>query len=111
MEFQGFSQAGLSVWGHHGVVATVMRQRVRDVASQKLRDVTIAIAVAAAASVGVMAWVSAATIPGSTNGSGLTGNAATGVDDHPSTSGGQFVQAPPRKAKFGPGVAVSGGSR
>jgi hypothetical protein len=87
-----------------------MRQRIRNVAAQKLRDVTIAIAVASAAAVGVIAWVSAATIPGSTGSSGLTGNAATGIDAEQSGDDG-FVQAPPRKSNFGPGVAVSGGSR
>lgn len=90
---------------------TVMRQTVRDIAFQKLRDLTIAVAVAAAACVGLIAWVSAATIRGTATSAGLSGNAATGVDDQPSTSGGGFVQAPPRKAGFGPGVAVSGGSR
>jgi hypothetical protein len=90
---------------------TVMRQTVRDIAFQKLRDLTIAIAVAAAACVGLIAWVSAATIPGTTTVSGSSGNAATGVDDQPSSSGEGFVQAPPRRSGFGPGVAVSGGSR
>jgi hypothetical protein len=88
-----------------------MRQTVRDIAFQKLRDLTIAIAVAAAACVGLIAWVSAATIPGTATGSDSTGSVATGVDDQPSTSGGGFVQAPHRKTGFGPGVAVSGGSR
>jgi hypothetical protein len=59
----------------------------------------------------MIAWVSAATIPGSNAGSGVTGNAATSVDDQPSTGGDSFVQAPPRKARQGSGVAVSGGSR
>ena len=90
---------------------TVMRQTMRDIAFQKLRDLTIAIAVAAAACVGLIAWVSAATIPGTATGSDLSGNTATGVDDQPSNNGDGFVQAPPRKARFGPGVAVSGGSR
>ena len=110
-KFQGFSQARLSVLGDHGVMATVVRQRVRDVATQKLRDVTIAIAVAAAAGVGVIAWVSAATIPGLSESPGLPGNETTGVDVQPSTNDDDFVQAPPRKSKFGAGVAVSGGSR
>ena len=88
-----------------------MRQRLRESALQKLRDMTIAIAIAAAASVGVIAWVSAATIPGSTAASASSGTTPGEVDDQPSTSGGGFVQAPPRKAGFGPGVAVTGGSR
>jgi hypothetical protein len=64
-------------------MATVMRQRDRDVATQKLRDVTIAMAAAATAGAGVQ----------------------------PSTDDDDFVQAPPRKSKYGTGVAVSGGSR
>ena len=90
---------------------TVLRQTVRDVAFQKLRDVTIAIAIAAAASVGIIAWVSAATIPGTTAVSDNSGTTPAEDDDQPSTSGSGFVQAPPRKARSGPGVAVSGGSR
>jgi hypothetical protein len=90
---------------------TVMRQTVRDIAFQKLRDLTIAIAVAAAACVGLIAWVSAATIPGTTTVADSSGNSATGVDDQPSNSGDGFIQAPPRRSGFGPGVAVSGGSR
>jgi hypothetical protein len=92
-------------------VPTAIRQSVRDIAFQKLRDLTVAIAIAAAASVGVIAWVSAATIPGTTTGSDLSGNVTTGVDEQPSTSGGGFVQAPTGKRQPGPGVAVSGGSR
>jgi hypothetical protein len=88
-----------------------MRQGVREIAFQKLRDLTIAIAIAAAASVGVIAWVSAATIPGTTTSSDLSGNVAAGVDDQPSTDGGAFVQAPTGRRQPGPGVAVSGGSR
>jgi hypothetical protein len=85
---------------------------VRDTAVRKLRDVTLAIAVAAAAGVGVIGWVSAATIPGSNVGQGPSGNAATGVDDQPINAGGDgFAQAPRGSAQLGPGVAVSGGSR
>jgi hypothetical protein len=85
---------------------------VRDIAVQKLRDVTIAVAIAATAGVGLIAWVSAATIPGSVGTSALTGNSATGGDDQPitSTSDG-FTQTPPRRTRSGPGIAVSGGSR
>ena len=47
---------------------TVRRQTemalVRDTAVQKLRDLTIAVALASAAAVALIAWVSAATIPG-----------------------------------------------
>jgi hypothetical protein len=93
------------------LMPTAMRQTVRDIAFQKLRDLTIAIAVAAAACVGLIAWVSAATIPGTATASDPSGNVATGSDDQPSGNGDGFVQAPPRKSGFGPGVAVSGGSR
>ena len=85
--------------------------QVRDVAVRKLRDVTVAVALAAAASVGLVAWVSAATIPGSSN-SGLTGNAVTDDGEQViSSNPSGFGQKPPGKNKFGPGVAVSGGSR
>jgi hypothetical protein len=84
----------------------------RDIAVQKLRDVTTAIVIAAAAGVGVIAWVSAATIPGSNQPSSLGGNAATGIDNQPApATGGPFAQGRPSRAQFGPGVAVSGGSR
>ena len=82
-KFQGFSQVRLSVSADHGAMATVMRLRDRDVATQELGDVTIAMAAAATAGAGVP----------------------------PSTDGDDFVQAPPRKSKYGAGVAVSGGSR
>jgi hypothetical protein len=114
--FQGFSEAYPSLGGDHHLVGTQVQPTgtafVRDAAVRKLRDVTIAIAVAAAAGVGVIGWVSAATIPGSSFGPGPTGNAATGVDDQPINAGGDgFAQAPQRSTQFGPGVAVSGGSR
>ena len=99
-----------------GDMATAMRQpnmpEVRDVAIRKLHDLTIAVAIAAAAGVGVIAWVSAVTIPGSTAPAGLTGNAATTVEEQPiSSSDDGFTQVPPRQNGYGPGVAVSGGSR
>jgi hypothetical protein len=83
----------------------------RDLAVQKLRDLTIAVVIAAAAGVGVIAWVSAATIPGSSNATGATGNATTGADSGSiSPSGDRFQQAPPGRSRRGTGVAVSGGS-
>ena len=93
-------------------VTTVDRQtQVRDVAVRKLRDVTVAVALAAAASVGLIAWVSAATIPGATESSGLTGNAATGDGEQVISTNPSVGQKPPGNNKFGPAVAVSGGSR
>ena len=83
----------------------------RDNAVRNLRDLTIAIAITAAAGVGVTAWVSAATIPGTTGTSGATG-AAAGNASQPTSSADQgFAQARPGNAAFGSGVAVSGGSR
>ena len=85
----------------------------RDIAVQKLRDLTIAAALVAAAGVGVFAWISASTNPGSTGTSSLTGNAArernrqsfSETDD-----GFGVAQAPPARTRVGPGVAASGGS-
>ena len=83
----------------------------RDGAVRNLRDLTIAIAIAATAGVGLTAWVSAATIPGKTTTPGVTG-AAAGTSDQPISSADQgFAQARPGTAQFGSGVAVSGGSR
>jgi hypothetical protein len=84
----------------------------RDLAVRKLRDVTVAVVIAATASVGVVAWVSAATIPGSAANTGLSGNPASGSGDPAiSNNPGGFVPAPAGGKEFGPGVAVSGGSR
>ena len=84
---------------------------VRDTAVQKLRDLTIAVALAAAAAVALIAWVSAATIPGTANAAGQTGNAANGAG-HPVTgSDDGFNQGPPPGTNgYGPGIAVTGGS-
>jgi hypothetical protein len=83
----------------------------RDLAVQKLRDLTIAIVIAAAAGVGAIAWVSAATIPGTGDASGQTGSATTGLDDRSiSPTGDRFSQAPPGRSGRGTGMAVSGGS-
>ncbi|HZK74960.1 MAG TPA: hypothetical protein VFD88_13260 [Clostridia bacterium] len=91
---------------------------VRDFGVQKLRDLTIAVAVAAASGVAVIAWVSAATIPGVATVSANTGATITGDDGQPSfTTGNGFGQAPqPRtrgqgQGQGGSGIAVSGGSR
>ena len=97
----------------------------RDVAVQKLRDLTVAVGVVAAAGVGVIAWGSWATIPGSTGSPASTGTPASagtsGVAVVPNTenddgeqgspAGGGLAQAPPTKTQPGPGVVVSGGSR
>jgi hypothetical protein len=115
-KFPGFSEGRLRLGRHPLDVDTVIRDTqvagVRDAAVQKLRDVTVAIAVAAAAGVAAIAWVSAATIPGSAGTSGLSGDAAAQTDDQPITApGDDFNQTTPAQTRFGPGVAVSGGSR
>jgi hypothetical protein len=84
---------------------------VRDLAVRKLRDVTIAVAIAGAAGVGAIAWVSAATIPGSSDTSPLPATVPTRVDDRgPFSNGDGFTQGGPVRVKSGPGLAVSGGS-
>lgn len=85
----------------------------RDLGVQKLRDLTIAVVIAAAAGAGVIAWVSAQTIPGFVDATGPTGSTATGLDDRSITSDrlrDRFNQAPTGRSQRGPGVAVSGGS-
>ena len=83
----------------------------RDLGVQKLRDLTVAVVIAAAAGVGVIAWVSAETVPGFADSTGPTGSTATGLDDSSiAPSGDRFNQAPPGRSQRGPGVAVSGGS-
>jgi hypothetical protein len=82
----------------------------RDSAVQRLRDLTIAIAIAAAAGVGLVAWVSAATIPGSTATSGTAAGSATNPAQANSSTDQGFGQAPPGIAQPGSGITVSGGS-
>ena len=86
----------------------------RDLGVQKLRDLTIAVVIAAAAGVGVIAWVSAETIPGFADSNGPTGSTATGLDDRSITTidgrRDRFNQAPTGRSQRGPGMAVSGGS-
>jgi hypothetical protein len=83
---------------------------VRDTAVQKLRDLTIAVALVSTAAVVLIAWVSAATIPGA-GGQGQTGNAAN-TDDQPFTGNDDgFIQGPPPATTGnGPGIVVTGGS-
>jgi hypothetical protein len=112
--FQGFSEPRLSLGGDHDRVNAVARQidtaQVRDVAVQKLRDLTIAVAIVAAAGVGAIAWISAATIPGSNGLAGLVANPITDRRDRSFSDDDGFNQAPPTRAQSGPAVAVSGGS-
>ena len=87
----------------------------RDTAVRNLRDLTVAIGIIAAAGVGLAAWVSAATIPGSTgtpasNPSSTANTTALPVD---SADEGLGSQAPPApvSSPVGSAVAVTGGSR
>jgi hypothetical protein len=97
---------------------TVRRQAemamVRDLGVQKLRDLTIAVAFASAAAVALIAWVSAATIPGSASSQGQTGNTTTTDNSGVPVTGGDdgFNQHHPRNTGTGngPGIVVSGGS-
>ena len=115
-EFEGISQVWLRRAGDDRGVFTVRRQSeialVRDTAVQKLRDLTIAVALAAAAAVGLIAWVSAATIPGSTavapSPTGSTAAAGGSVTTSGSDDG--FSQNPPGTTRRGPGITVTGGS-
>ena len=93
------------------VIPNTQMAVARDLAVQKLRDLTIAVVIAAAAGVGVIAWVSAVTIPGFTGSTSPTGNPFTGLDDRSRPPGGdRFNQPPPARSQRGTGVAVSGGS-
>ena len=85
---------------------------VRDTAVQKLRDLTIAVVLASAAAVALIAWVSAATIPGTAAAAGQTGTASGGGQPVSGNDDG-FSQGPPRggTSGYGPGIAVTGGSR
>ena len=81
----------------------------RDVAVRNLRDLTIVIAIIAAAGVGLAAWVSAATIPGNTP-SGSSGNATTGAASD-SLTADQGNSDAAVSSQPGSAVVVSGGSR
>jgi hypothetical protein len=83
---------------------------VRDIAVQKLRDLTIAVALAAAAAVALISWISAATIPGTAGSAGLTGNAVGGSGQPISGGDDSFNQGPTATSGYGPGVVVTGGS-
>jgi hypothetical protein len=96
-------------------VPTVRRQTemalVRDTAVQKLRDLTIAVALASAAAVALIAWVSAATIPGTAGLQGQTGNTETGGGQPVREDDDGFNQGPPPATTGpGPGIVVTGGS-
>jgi hypothetical protein len=84
----------------------------RDDAMQRLRDLTLAVAIAACGALGVFAWLSATTIPGSAStttqpsaGDSQFANAQAGDDSTQQPA--VFAPAP---SHSGSGFAVSGGS-
>ncbi len=83
---------------------------VRDTAIQKLRGLTIAVALASAAAVAFIAWVSAATIPGTTDASGQIGSALNSGGQPVTGNDDGFNQGLPGRSGYGPGIAVTGGS-
>jgi hypothetical protein len=88
----------------------------RDAAVRNLRDLTIAIAIIAAAGVGLAAWVSAATIPGITGSAGSAGSTDSNGNAITGAAGDAFTADPGNgqaavSTQPGSGVVVSGGSR
>lgn len=84
----------------------------RDDAMQRLRDLTFAVAIAACGALGVFAWLSANTIPGSANASIQP---ATDDSQFANVQGGddsnrQPTVFAPAPSQGGSGVVVSGGS-
>lgn len=83
----------------------------RDGAVQRLRDLTIALAIAALGAVGLLAWVSAATIPGQAGSAQPTGGAPSTGTATTNSTGDDLQQASAiAPAGSGSGLAVSGGS-
>ena len=70
---------------------------VRDTAVQKLRDLTIAVALAATAAGPLIAWLGSATIPGVADTSGPAGNAADRGDQALIGTEPAVYHRPPRK--------------
>jgi hypothetical protein len=84
----------------------------RDDAVQRLRDLTIAVAVAALGAVGLLAWISAATFPGQAALNQPSGQAtSTGSADASNASGDDLQPTSVVPAGSGSGLAVSGASR
>lgn len=80
----------------------------RDDAMQRLRDLTLAVAIAACGALGVFAWLSATTIPGSAS---TTAQPAAGDAQFAGDDSSQLPAAiAPAPAGGGSGFAVSGGS-
>ena len=84
----------------------------RDDAMQRLRDLTIAVSIAALGAAGLFAWISAATIPGQAGTGQASGQSPSGASDfQTSSSGNDFETASGfGTAANGSGRVVSGGS-
>ena len=84
----------------------------RDDAVQRLRDLTIAVAIAALGAVGLLAWVSASTFPGTASSQPGGQAPSTGSTNASNASGDDFQPASAvAPAGSGSGLAVSGASR
>ena len=87
----------------------------RDDAMQRLRDLTLAVAIAALGALGVFAWLSAATIPGSVSSvdqqpPSTDDSSSAGAPSDDSSSGQLPAAFAPAPAPSGSGFVVSGGS-
>ena len=83
----------------------------RDDAVQRLRDLTIAVAIAALGAVGLLAWISAATFPGQAGSTQPGGQVTSSGSANASNASGDDLQpASAAPAGSGSGLAVSGAS-
>jgi hypothetical protein len=84
----------------------------RDDAMQRLRDLTLAVAIAACGALGVFAWLSATTVPGSasTTTQPFTDDSQFASSQSGDDSSRQPAAFAPAPAHSGSGFAVSGGS-
>jgi hypothetical protein len=89
----------------------VVKARQRDDAVQRLRDLTIAVAIAALGAVGVLAWISAATFPGQAALQPSGQATSTGSTNASNATGDDLQPASVAPAGSGSGLAVSGASR
>jgi hypothetical protein len=90
----------------------VVKAMRRDDAVQRLRDLTIAVAVAALGAVGLLAWISAATFPGQAASNPPSGQtASTGSANASNATGDDLQPTSVAPAGSGSGLAVSGASR
>jgi len=94
---------------------TARKARViaRDDAMQTLNRLTTGVAVGAIAGVGVLAVVSAATIPGTSTASQITSSSSSSTDTSTSSSSSIYSPFQPSSgvgSSSGTGIVVSGGS-